>query len=362
MFGRLRWLYCLWVDGGCGFRVVYNPSWELDEYTRVCASACVIAIDYTDYTIPFIRISSYSSHYAFTLRVHTTLRPIHTRHTRHSRRRRRLRTRPPKNLHKALAIPKGIVQGCRRHTHHVRLALVHHDAFPFQHDQHVLEEARRETETQLGAALVRVRGRDDGVVVVERMDEEGLEVASEFSGACAQGRHGGAVEDGQGGEEGGEIEGRGIADLEAAGAGDRGEDVVHGEAGGLGAAPPALQASVVRGGRGVAVGDRAVGVGGVRVRCVAFVDEEAADRPGARVDVLVVAPGGEVDVPFVEGERDVADRVGEIPPDFYAVVLGVGGDGGHVEVLACVELDAREEEDSEGGGVRIDLGEDMFQG
>ena len=43
------------------------------------------------------------------------------------------------------------------------------------------------------------------------------------------------------------------------------------------------------------------------------VHEEAADAARPGVEVLVRAPDGEVDVPVVQRERDVADRVREVP-------------------------------------------------
>ena len=50
-----------------------------------------------------------------------------------------------------------------------------------------------------------------------------------------------------------------------------------------------------------------------RIGPMALVDEAAADRVRARVDVLVVAPHGEVDVPVVQADGDVARRVGQVP-------------------------------------------------
>ena len=61
----------------------------------------------------------------------------------------------------------------------------------------------------------------------------------------------------------------------------------------------------------------ALGVG-----AVALVDEQRGDRAGPGVEVLVGAPHGEVDVPLVESQLDVAGRVGEIEPDD---ATGIGG-------------------------------------
>ncbi len=72
---------------------------------------------------------------------------------------------------------------------------------------------------------------------------------------------------------------------------------------------------------------------------VLFVHEEAGDGARAGVHVLVVAPGGEVDVPFVQFDVDVANGVRDVPADQNAFGMRVGGDGFDVEVLAGVVLD-----------------------
>lgn len=58
-----------------------------------------------------------------------------------------------------------------------------------------------------------------------------------------------------------------------------------------------------------------------------------------------MTPGCEIDVPVVEMERDVSGGVSKVPAYGYAVGLGEGGYGGDIEELACVELDAGEEEE-----------------
>ena len=60
----------------------------------------------------------------------------------------------------------------------------------------------------------------------------------------------------------------------------------------------------------------------------------------------------------MEVQGDVADGVGEVPTDGYAEGACVGGYEGDVEELACVVLDAWEEEDSGAGGVGVDDAED----
>lgn len=83
----------------------------------------------------------------------------------------------------------------------------------------------------------------------------------------------------------------------------------------------------------------------VLVVAVLFVDERACDGPRARVHVLVRAPAGEVDVPFMQFEFDVARRVGEVPADGETVLVGMRCDGGDVEELARVVLDTGEKDE-----------------
>ncbi len=93
-----------------------------------------------------------------------------------------------------------------------------------------------------------------------------------------------------------------------AGVRDRGSGtVVHLEAYRLVAAPPAAQA------RSVAF--FAAGFFLHIYDAVLFVHKEAGDGARAGVHVLVVAPGGEVDVPVVQFDVDVANGVREVPAD-----------------------------------------------
>ena len=73
---------------------------------------------------------------------------------------------------------------------------------------------------------------------------------------------------------------------------------------------------------------------------VALVHEAAADGARAGVDVLVVAPHGPVDVPLVQPQHDVADRVREIEADDAALLVRGGRDVGDAEQLARVVLHA----------------------
>lgn len=51
----------------------------------------------------------------------------------------------------------------------------------------------------------------------------------------------------------------------------------------------------------------------VKVGGVAFVDKDSSDASGARVEVLVGAPAGEIDVPVVQLHRDISSRVRQVP-------------------------------------------------
>lgn len=63
---------------------------------------------------------------------------------------------------------------------------------------------------------------------------------------------------------------------------------------------------------------------------MARVDEEPGDGSWPGVQVLVATPGGGVDVPVVELQRDVPDGVGEVPDHEDAGFAGGGVDSLHV--------------------------------
>ena len=54
---------------------------------------------------------------------------------------------------------------------------------------------------------------------------------------------------------------------------------------------------------------------------VPLVHERARHRAGTGVEIFVGAPDGEIDVPIVQRQRHVADRVREIDPDHAAALL-----------------------------------------
>lgn len=76
-------------------------------------------------------------------------------------------------------------------------------------------------------------------------------------------------------------------------------------------------------------------------------DKEPADAAGTRVEVLVAAPDGKVDVPRVERERYVRDGVSEVPPGDGADRVGGRGDALDREGLAGVVLHAGQEHEGQ---------------
>ena len=78
----------------------------------------------------------------------------------------------------------------------------------------------------------------------------------------------------------------------------------------------------------------------VRVGRVPFVHERACDRAGARVEIFVRAPHREIDVPIVQCQGHIADRVGEIEANDDPAVLGRGRDFRNVEQLTREKVHA----------------------
>ena len=92
---------------------------------------------------------------------------------------------------------------------------------------------------------------------------------------------------------------------------------------------------------------------------VSLVHKSTCDTARSRIDVFVVAPYSEVDVPVVKLQLHVSDGVRQVPShggDAFGVrVCGYGLD---VEELARVELYAWEEEERCGVCVGVDRGQD----
>ncbi len=74
-------------------------------------------------------------------------------------------------------------------------------------------------------------------------------------------------------------------------------------------------------------------------------DEAAGDGARSCVEILVRAPDREIDIPVVQGEGNVADRVREVEPDPAAAPPRGGRDALQVQSLARLKLDPREEDE-----------------
>lgn len=263
------------------------------------------------------------------------------------------------NLHKLPNVLEPAVQRHRRHPQHVRLPLVAHDAVLLECLGNVVQEALPQEDTQLRAALGGVSRGDDleeglgGVGLGVDLVQQVLCVGSQDEGLGPEIAHARLVEDGQGGGDAGQVQGGRVGHLVSRGAGGGHKGVGHVEADALVAAVPAGQTRAV--GRALRVVDK------VNL-AVALVDKGSGGGSGPGVDVLVGAPAGKVDVPVVQLELDVARRVGEIPADDDASLLGVGGDARDVEQLARPVLDARQQDQGGRVGVGVDSGEHLFRG
>ena len=78
-----------------------------------------------------------------------------------------------------------------------------------------------------------------------------------------------------------------------------------------------------------------------------LVHEGAGRRAGSSVQVLVRAPGGEVDVPVVQRERQVADRMREIESGNRANAMRGFRKRPDVEPLTSQVLDTRQQDERE---------------
>ena len=178
----------------------------------------------------------------------------------------------------------------------------------------------------LGAPGGRVARRDD---LDRDVRQACLQVSGECDGPGTDRRHPDLVEDGERGRDRGERDDRRRRGRPAGSALGGHERSLGVEAHVRIESPPAAQ---------------------TRDRCVArvaFVDEDRADRARAAVQVLVGAPGGEVDVPVVERELDVPGGVRQVPADDGARFVAGGGEPLDLERLPGREVDAAQEDECE---------------
>src|SRR5690606_33581903 len=88
--------------------------------------------------------------------------------------------------------------------------------------------------------------------------------------------------------------------------------------------------------------------------CVSLMNEAAADRAWPRVEILVAAPHGEIDVPIVQRERNIADRMRQIEAAGAAAAACAFRDRAHVQALTSQVLHARQPNQRELRGVTFD--------
>ena len=239
----------------------------------------------------------------------------------------------------AVNVVKAVVQGCRRNAQDIRLALVDDNTARLDERLHALQQPGVQQDAELGAALGGVEGRDDLVRGLAALvpQQSRFEVPGQADAALAQGIHGGHAEDVERGQRGGHVQRGRVGQLEARGAGDGDEFVLHGEAAGLVAAPPAAETgsvsqlglacvvTVAGAARLPVAGARGVRFGGGALfnLSMSLVHEETADNTGSTVHVLVVTPCGEVDVPVVQLQWHIAHSMRQIPADRDAVGVTV---------------------------------------
>lgn len=76
---------------------------------------------------------------------------------------------------------------------------------------------------------------------------------------------------------------------------------------------------------------------------MAVMYEAAAYRARTTVEIFVRAPYGEVDIPIMETEWNVASCMGKVPANKDTFTLGTRGDCRYVEELTSVKLYAGEQ-------------------
>ena len=80
----------------------------------------------------------------------------------------------------------------------------------------------------------------------------------------------------------------------------------------------------------------------------------ARGRSGTGIEIFIGTPNGEIDVPFVQGERDVSDRMREIDADGDSMLFGHGGDGRDVEQLPGKKIHCADHDKGQGVGIFFD--------
>ena len=92
-----------------------------------------------------------------------------------------------------------------------------------------------------------------------------------------------------------------------------------------------------------------------------LVHKRTGDRAWPGVQIFVGAPNGEIDIPIVKRERNVADGVGKIESGNGTVLLRGCCDFLNVEQLACEKVDCTDHYDRELIGVFLDQIDNVFR-
>lgn len=246
------------------------------------------------------------------------------------------------------AVLERVVQWRRSDANDIGLPLIHNHAPIRKLLHHRVERAVFQQKAQLGAALLRVGRGDDAEqlphVVRERSEtvlQEGREPHGLFPQHRDSARQG---KDLQRCAQAGDVEDARVAQLEAGRPLDRMKLGVHDEPGALVVAPPSRQPLPVSTFR-VRIRDLR------RDQAVPGVDKHATDAARAAVEILVRAPRGRVDVPFLEVQRHVAHGMSQIPDDEDTLLVSEFSNRGNIEQLTSVVLDAGQQNDGRVLGV-----------
>ena len=91
-----------------------------------------------------------------------------------------------------------------------------------------------------------------------------------------------------------------------------------------------------------------------------LVHECACDRAGSGIEIFVGTPDGEIDVPIVQGERDVADRMRKIEPRDDSVLVRCRGDLFDVEQLTGEKIHRADHHNRKLIGMLLDKIDNLF--
>jgi hypothetical protein len=274
-------------------------------------------------------------------------------------------------------VVEAVIQRRRRNAQNIRFTLVDNNTTRLNERLHAVQQPGVQQDAELGASLGGVEGRDDlvGRLATLVPQQSRFQVAGEADAALTEGVHGGQAEDVERSQRRGHVQRGRIGQLEARSAGDGDEFVLHGEATGLVAAPPAAETGsvgqlrlacfvLIAGTARLPIARaRSIRFGGGGASfdlSMSLVHEETTDNTGSAIHVLVVAPCGEVDVPVVQLQWHITHCVRQIPADRDAVGMTVASYELNIEKLSRVELDSGQQDKGGCSGVLRYDGEDVL--